>query len=394
MNLTEEKTAQAVQILNELGIDMWLTYVRKTSEIHDPSLYFLTQNSWYTWQTIFIICKNGRKIAICGRYDVPNVESLNIYDTIIGYDESIKESLMKTLDELKPNSIAINYAEDNVAADGLTHGMWMKLTKMLENTPFQDRLISSSELLAALRGRKTLSEIKLIKEAIRISQIGHKKLQENIRIGMTEQEVEEFLLEFTRKNDVIVSYPPLINIGPKTKIGHGRGSTTIEVSKGDLINIDFGVFYKGYASDIQRLCYILNDNEKEPPEEVKRAFNTVVDAITKGANKLKPGVLGWEVDYVARKHITNSGYPEFKHALGHQIGRNVHDGGCLLAPRWERYGQSPFLKVEEGQVFTLELHIFVEKHGFCSIEEDVLVTKNGCEFLSERQTELPILKLN
>ncbi len=393
MKLVEQKTDQAIEILNELNIDLWLIYVRKTSEIHDPSLYFLLEETWLTWQTVFLISRNGRKIVICGRYDVPNVEHLGIYDTIIGYDESIKHDLLKVLKELNPNSIAINFAEDNVAADGLTHGMWLRLNKMLENTPYKEKLISSDNFLAALRGRKTPTEVERIKKAVEISERGHKRLADSVKLGMNEQDLEKILLDFAEENNVTVSYPPLINIGAETTIGHGKGSANIVLKPGDLINIDFGVFYEGYASDIQRLNYVLKENENLPSKEIQEAFKTVIKAISTGAEKLKPGVKGWEVDFAARKIITDAGYEEFKHALGHQIGLNVHDGGCLLGPKWERYGQSVMYEVEEGQVFTLELHVFVENHGFCSIEEDVIVTKDGCEFLSKRQLELPLLKL-
>ncbi|MCK4972010.1 MAG: aminopeptidase P family protein, partial [Candidatus Heimdallarchaeota archaeon] len=114
----KQKTDQAISILKELDIDVWLTYVRKTSEIHDPSLYFLMEDSWLTWQTVLLITKTGKKIAICGRYDVPNLEKMGVYDTIIGYDESIRTDLIRILDEIDPSSIAINYSIDNVAADG------------------------------------------------------------------------------------------------------------------------------------------------------------------------------------------------------------------------------------------------------------------------------------
>jgi len=393
MSIVKQKTDQAVEILKELDIDLWITYVRKTSEIHDPCLYFLTENSWLTWQTMFLISKEGRKIVLCGRYDVPNIEMIGIYDEIIGFDESIQPDLLRILREIDPGSIAINYSEDNVAADGLTHGLWLRLNKFLENTPYKDRLISSDNLLAALRGRKTSLEMEKIKKAVEISEKGHKHLAESVKLSMTERDLESILMKFTEENNVTVSYQPLINVGAETTIGHGKATSDVFVKQGDLINIDYGVFYEGYASDIQRVHYVLKDNEDSPPEEVQRAFDVVIEAISAGADKLKPGMKGWEVDYVSRKVITDAGYEEFKHALGHQIGRNVHDGGCLLGPRWEKYGNSPFKTIEEGQAYTLELHVFVENHGFCSVEEDVIVTKTGCEFLSKRQEKLILLKL-
>ncbi len=393
MSLIKQKTDQAIDVLNELDIDVWLTYVRKTSEIHDPSLYFLLEDSWLTWQSALIISKDGQKIAICGRYDVQNVESSGIYDQVVGYDESIKQSLVEILNKLKPRTIAINYSMDNVAADGLTHGMWLRLNKILEETQYINKLISSEKILAALRGRKTDVEIERIKKAIAISEEGHKKVGKNAKLRMSEREIEKILLDFTKESGVEVSYPPLIHVGPTTIIGHGRGSPDIKIRRGDLINVDYGVFYNGYASDIQRLNYILREDEDIPPKEVLRAFETVINAISAGAEKLKPGIQGFEVDYVARKRVTDAGYPEFMHALGHQMGRNVHDGGCLLGPKWEKYGESPLYLVEKNQVFTLELHVYVENHGYCSVEENVIVTKTGCKFLSERQLELSLIKL-
>ncbi|HEU5086446.1 MAG TPA: M24 family metallopeptidase, partial [Roseiflexaceae bacterium] len=75
---------------------------------------------------------------------------------------------------------------------------------------------------------------------------------------------------------------------------------------------------------------------------------------------------------------------------GHGLGRACHDGGPLLGPRWERYGRSPEMVVEAGNVYTLELGIETSA-GYIGIEEDVLVTENGCEFLSTRQRELMLI---
>jgi len=74
--------------------------------------------------------------------------------------------------------------------------------------------------------------------------------------------------------------------------------------------------------------------------------------------------------------------------LGHQVGRNAHDGGVILGPRWERYGDAVAGEVEVGNVFTLELNVRTEAYGQVSLEEDVLVTEAGSEFLSTQQREL------
>lgn len=91
------------------------------------------------------------------------------------------------------------------------------------------------------------------------------------------------------------------------------------------------------------------------------------------------------VDDAARKFITNAGYEEYQHAVGHQIGRTVHDGSTLLGPRWERYGKTPFGIVEKDNCYTLELGVHVPGYGLVSLEEDVIVTDDGYEWLSKPQ---------
>lgn len=393
VSLVEEKVSQAIEILNEVDIDVWLTYVRKTSEIPDPSLPFLLNKQFLTWETAIILSQEGKKIAICGRYDVPNIEAVDVYQKIISYDESIKTSLQNTLYSLNPSSIAVNYSQDNVAADGLTHGMWKKLQSMLKETQLLEQLTSSEPIISKLRGRKTATELERTKKSVRISQEGHTKLTNFITLGTTEQEIEEWLIDYTSSHNVTVAYPPLINVGPDTTIGHADPTPGVHISRGDLINLDYGVFYKGYASDIQRMHYVLQEQEENPPEKVQNAFNTLIQAIDKAAEALHPGIQGWKIDQIARNIVTEAGYNEFKHATGHQIGRNVHDGGCLLGPQWERYGEQPYAPVEAGQIFTLEPTVFLEGYGFCGIEEDILVTREGCRFLSDRQLELNTLSL-
>ena len=132
--------------------------------------------------------------------------------------------------------------------------------------------------------------------------------------------------------------------------------------------------------------------KNDVPSEVKDAFETVRDGIQAAAEFVRPGVVGYEVDAVVRDLVKAAGYDEYQHALGHQVGRLAHDGGTLLGPKWERYGESPMGIVEVGTVFTLEFHVTTQLYGQVSLEEDILITRQGCEFLSKPQQELICIK--
>jgi Xaa-Pro aminopeptidase len=135
------------------------------------------------------------------------------------------------------------------------------------------------------------------------------------------------------------------------------------------------------------MWYVCRTEEKEAPASLRKACAAIAKTIQEGAKALKPGVTGWQVDARAREVIVAEGYPEYQHAFGHQLGRTAHDGSTLLGPRWERYGETPFGIVEQGQVYTLELGVITEA-GMLALEEDVIVTATGCEFLEDAQTEL------
>ena len=115
--------------------------------------------------------------------------------------------------------------------------------------------------------------------------------------------------------------------------------------------------------------------------------SSIVEAIELARQKLQPGIQGVEVDKVAREYIIQNGYEEFPHGLGHQVGRFAHDGTALLGPAWEKYANKPFEIIEEGMVFTIEPRLTVPDYGVATIEEMVLVTSAGAEFISTPQKE-------
>ena len=123
MSLIHEKTAQAIQILKEKEIDLWMTFVRETSGVRDPVLDFILGPGDLTWESALIFTRAGQRIAIIGRFEREAVERLGVFDEIIVYDTALSGILRETLARLNPGQIAANFSHNNVHAAGLPHTM-------------------------------------------------------------------------------------------------------------------------------------------------------------------------------------------------------------------------------------------------------------------------------
>ncbi|UCE09579.1 MAG: aminopeptidase P family protein [Candidatus Thorarchaeota archaeon] len=386
--LEQEKSKQACKIMDELDLDVWLVWVRETSQMADPVLELIL-GADLVWQSALLYSRNGEKVAIVGNFDADGIKSTGVFDKIVPYTQSITEDFLTELDRLAPKNIGINFSTNDVTADGLSVGMHMLLKEMLKDTKHIDVLTSAEALIGKLRGRKVAGELTRIEKAVEITERIFDESQQFVRVGLTELQVYDFFHQRMREYGVSSAWyedhNPAVDAGPNKQFGHS-GPTDSKLKSGHLLHFDFGVKYEGYCSDIQRMFFL--GSELEVPEEIKTAFQAVNDAITAASEFVKPGIKGHEADAVARDLVKERGYEEYQHALGHQLGRNAHDGGTLLGPLWDRYGETPNGIVEEGNVFTLELYVSTENYGQLSLEEDIIVTSTGCRFLSQRQLEL------
>jgi Xaa-Pro aminopeptidase len=388
--IVQEKVKQAIEILREKNIDAWLTFVRETSAGGDPVLPLIYGHE-LTWQSALILTQKGDTYAIVGHFEAETARRTGAYTTVIPYHESIRRNLLHTLERIYPGKIAINYSLNDVHADGLSYGMYQLLVNYFNDTPWEQRLVSAEQVLSALRGRKTEGELDRIRGAIATTQKIFDRTFDFAKPGMSEAEISQFMHQQISEMDVEVAWDynscPTVNAGPESPVGH-VGPSDIKLERGQLLHIDFGVKQQEYCSDIQRVAYYLKPDEDQAPDEIRRAFDTVVQAIQAAVQAMVPGALGKEVDAVARKIVTDAGYPEYKYGTGHHLGRLAHDGAGLLGPTWERYGNTPNYPLEVGQVYTVEPGVAVPGYGYVGLEEDVLVTETGTVFLSEPQTEL------
>jgi len=383
MEFLRKKLKWIQQTMKEQGIDLWITFTREGNE--DPLAQDL-RFSDLTWRSAAIIDQDGTKTAVVGGLEVDTIRQNKFYDEVVGYaSEGAAPKLKQIIGKRKPKSIAVNSSYDEGAADGITSGMEAYLKRALKG--YSKGFVSGEDLAIALRARLVPEEVELVKKAIVECEKIYDEVESAIRPGKKDRYVHEFAHKLLAQRSLSTAWAfdrcPSVNVGGDP-MGHiGYHNTTIR--NGDFVKLDFGVNYEGYCSDIQRVYFVGPGNI---PSSVKRMFETARAANDAALAALKPGTVGYKVDSAGRKLIVKKGYPEYKHALGHVLGRSTHEIGPLLGPRWpNRYGKQVEKPVQRDMVFTIEPSV-TSKLGTCNLEQDVLVTASGYQQLSKPQEDI------
>ncbi len=385
--LNSEKIAQAKRYLKDEGIDCWII---KTKEGSDPCMPLIFGLS-IVGDALLVITPS-ETLALTSTIDAQDVAESGLFDRVITYAPSeFAEKAGALIRDIDPKRIAVNYSRDNHLSDGLTVGSFRALKNMIGN-PYSDRLTSSESFLQRLRSIKSPLEISYVQKAIDITLEIYEEVFAQVRKGMTEIEIGELFVNGMMKRNVVNGItrkltPPIVM---NHNIAHRPPGDSV-LKEGDYLIFDFSVDYKGYCSDIARTCYVLKEGETEASPAMRQAFSTIYEAINKAVALLVPGSIGKDVDHAARQHILDAGYQNIFHAVGHQVGRDVHDGGTILGPLKESYKSAPLGMIEEGMIFAVEPTILYEEGPAIISEDNILVTSSGPRFLSRRQEELVLI---
>ena len=383
MEFLRKKLKWIQQTMQEQKIDIWITFTREGNE--DPFAQDLRFGD-LTWRSAAIIDVDGTKTAIVGSLEIETIKQNKFYDEVVGYaSEGVAPKLKQIIAKRKPKSIAVNTSYDEGAADGLTSGMEAYLKRALKG--YSKRFVSAEDLAITLRARLVPEEVELVKKAIVECEKIYDEVEDAIKPGKKDKYVHQFAHKLVAEKGLSTAWAydrcPSVNVAGNL-MGHiGYHNTTIR--NGDFVKLDFGVDYEGYCSDIQRVYFVGPGNI---PNSVKRMFETAGAANEAALAALRPGTIGYKVDGAGRKLIVKNGYPEYKHALGHVLGRGTHEIGPLLGPRWpNRYGKQVEKQVQKDMVFTIEPSV-TSKLGTCNLEQDVLVTSSGYQELSKPQEDI------
>jgi len=396
MNLNKEKLPIIFEALKRNNIDAWMIMGRETIMNSEPILPVLGDMSFII-ATSLIFTKD-KCLAIVSPLDVDGYKMIEGIDEVYEYPTTMEETIVKVLNDLKPAKLALNINNADAAADGLTMGMYMSLQNdVFPYLEVKPEIVSSMSVVSEVRGRKTASQIEKIKVCTLKAEEYLMRVPEVCHEGTTSIEIFNFLHDVAYNDGFGMSWAdsqcPSVACDPEVKQGHS-GIIDTPLKKGYTINIDYGVSKDGYCSDLQRMYYVLKDDEDDAPQEVKRAFYIIRDAIEAARKFMKPGVTGFQVDQIARHMIVDEGYDSWNAALGHQVGHVTHDGGTILANRRPRYNKPELIDtpLQVGNVFTIEPGIEIPQ-GRIGIEEDVVITENGTEFLQPAQQELILIRL-
>lgn len=250
----------------------------------------------------------------------------------------------------------------------------------LKNAFSQAELLSLPNLVSHLRSVKDESEIKLIRQAVKIADDAFAEVLKTIEIGQREEEIG-LSLEFSmrRAGASGASFDFIIASGVRSALPHGTASSK-RAQSGEFLTMDFGAIYQGYCSDITRTIFL-----GEPEDKHREVYDIVLAAQKAGIEAVIPGRTGKEVDAVARKLIEEAGYGEyFGHGLGHSVGLAIHEGPNLNK-REDRV-------LEPGMVVTVEPGIYIPDWGGVRIEDIVLVTEKGCEVLTQAPKDFILIE--
>jgi Xaa-Pro aminopeptidase len=248
-----------------------------------------------------------------------------------------------------------------------------------------------SDRVERLRAVKDPSEVGEIREAIAIAERAFAVFRALLRPEDREKELADALEAFVRRaGGRCGSFPSIVAVGPRSALPHAP-PTDKAVGEADFLLVDWGATGRLYKSDLTRVLVTRKNatfaqaGQARPPDaKLEVVYAVVLRAQERALQAIRPGVTGQAIDAVARGVIAEAGHGDhFGHGLGHGIGLEVHEAPAV------RPGSEAVL--EAGMVITVEPGIYLPGWGGVRIEDDVLVTPDGCEVLTTLTRDLRLL---
>jgi len=238
--------------------------------------------------------------------------------------------------------------------------------------------------IETLRAVKDEDEIAAIRSAIASAERAFAMLRAGLRLGDSEKDVADDLEHYLRRcGAAAASFAPIVAVGARAALPHARPSADARIGDDDFVLVDWGASAVSapYKSDLTR---VIVTGKVTPKFET--IYRTVLSAQERAIAAIRPGVAARDVDAEARSVIEEAGFGAFfQHGLGHGLGLDIHE-----APRLRKESD---VKLQPGMVVTVEPGIYLPGWGGIRIEDDVLVTPDGCEVLTHVPRSLDAVRV-
>ena len=241
------------------------------------------------------------------------------------------------------------------------------------------KLIPMNAKINGFRAVKEEWELVLMRKAQEITDKAFTEVLTRIKAGMTELQLQAELIYCLYKNGATgLAFDPIVVSGPNTSLPHGVAGERV-LQEGDFITMDFGALYQGYCADMTRTVAL-----GYATEEMKKVYNTVLQAQLAGIAATRAGIPGKEIDAAARQVITDAGFGEyFGHGYGHSLGMEIHEMPSP-SPSGERI-------MEENMIASAEPGIYLPGKFGVRIEDVTIYKADGCEIITQSPKNLIIV---
>jgi Xaa-Pro aminopeptidase len=416
-NIVSEKLEAALlPAMRNHGIDMWMVLGRENNP--DP-LHYELGGGFAGVRAAFVFFDDGvdqvEKIFLGSHEQPANSVITQVYDVkkYYGYSpEGLTPHLREVVHQRNPKKIGINTSRTLPDADGLTVGLKNFLVDTI-GPEYAKRLVSAELLVRDFRLHRTPLETKLYRQLLEWTSRWESEAlsPEYVTPGETTGEdiawwLENRALELgmtgggtvrvVREGDLLPLHDPNIPLLP-----------------GDIISIDGGLEYLGYATDIKRAAYILKPGESEPPEDIRNAWKDTLEVGDLYASKMIPGSIGHQIWADLNAEVEKRGYraagpdaggraatttdPEVG-VYGHSVGNVAHGIGARIAQDLPfAYGDRVRFPLVEGEWVSIEFHVSTPmpdwggKTWYARHEETAQVGSGGAEWMIPRQDKLLLI---
>ncbi|WP_209599039.1 Xaa-Pro peptidase family protein [Ruegeria sp. HKCCSP351] len=320
---------------------------------------------------VVVVPAEGQAAAI-----VPNLE-LASWD-LVGFEGAVFDWRDQTGYDDAFTALAAHMPIRSLAVEGQVMRVFVSaaFTRALPDL----RIVDGEREISGLRSIKTDEDIAALQAAIDISERALERVIADVRVGQTEKQVEQALIQaLFAEGAESLAFSPIVAAGDNSARPHGKARNDYQIGSGDALLFDFGARKDGFAADITRTFFV-----QDVSDEGREVYDTVLRANKIGFEACRPGVTAHDIDDAVTSVLEASPFADrIRTKTGHGLGRDVHEAPYIMRGNHQ--------KILPGMVWTNEPGLYALDSFGVRIEDDVLVTADGCRSLTHFPKELTII---